>query len=177
MIRVFPVAAEGKPHYWDDFGQPRANGRTHQGNDLFAPVGTPVLASDSGNLGYYTDGIGGPSFMLTHDDGTRSYGTHLSAYELAPLGTDSRAHRVHVQAGDVVGYVGQGGNAAGTMPHLHFQYWGAGGELLDPYPYLQKAEMRSGKKVSKARDGATIAFFTFLAGLGLYIVTNGDRRR
>lgn len=144
MIKVFPVAAEGRPRYTDDFGDPRSGGRRHAGNDLFATLGTAILASDDGVVGFYTDGIGGPSFQIRFDEGTRAYGTHLLGYAFdIALGADTRNATRRVRAGDVIGYVGKGGNAAGTPPHLHFQYWLANGQLVDPYPYLRAAEVRN----------------------------------
>jgi murein DD-endopeptidase MepM/ murein hydrolase activator NlpD len=132
-LRVFPVAAVPGLHYWNDFGEPRNGGRTHQGNDLFAPDGTPVFAVDDGAVRFAVDPIGGPSFYLKAQDGTTYYGTHLSAYE-----GGARS----VRAGDVIAYVGHGGNAAGTPPHLHFEVHPGGGAAVNPYPLLASAERR-----------------------------------
>jgi murein DD-endopeptidase MepM/ murein hydrolase activator NlpD len=127
VIRVFPVAAEGAPHFSDDFGVIRAGGTPHKGNDLFAAEGTPIVAVDDGAVRFVEDPIGGHAFYLAADDRTVYYGAHLSAYE----GTDRR-----VQAGEVIGYVGQTGNAARTSPHLHFEVHPSGGVAVDPYRLL-----------------------------------------
>jgi murein DD-endopeptidase MepM/ murein hydrolase activator NlpD len=128
MIRVFPVAAEGQPTFTDDFGVVRPTGRRHQGNDIFAAEGTPIVAVDDGALRFAEDPIGGHAFYLAADDGTVYYGAHLSAYE----GTSPR----RAVAGEVLGYVGHTGNAATTAPHLHFEVHPSGGVAVDPYRLL-----------------------------------------
>lgn len=105
-----PVA--GPTAFTDSWGAPRSGGRHHQGVDMFAARGTPVVAPVAGRVEHFDDGLGGLSFRLWGDDGSYYYGTHLSAYGPA---TGS------VGAGTVVGYVGDTGNAAGTGPHLHFE--------------------------------------------------------
>jgi murein DD-endopeptidase MepM/ murein hydrolase activator NlpD len=128
MIRVFPVAAEGQPTFTDDFGAARPAGRKHQGNDIFAAEGTPVVAVDDGALRFAEDPIGGHAFYLRAGDGTVYYGAHLTAYE----GQGPRS----AAAGEVIGYVGHTGNAATTAPHLHFEVHPAGGVAVDPYRLL-----------------------------------------
>ena len=122
-IRVFPVAAEGRPHFADDF-----NAAKHPGIDIFADAGTPVVAVDDGTVRFADDPKGGQVFYLTTTDGTVYYGAHLSAWE----GTSPRA----AVAGEVLGYVGTTGNAAGTSPHLHFMVKPSGGVAVDPYRAL-----------------------------------------
>ena len=132
MIRVFPVAAEGHPHFTDDFGAVRSAARKHQGNDIFADEGTPIVAVDDGALRFAEDPIGGHAFYLAAADRTVYYGAHLSAYE----GTSPR----HVQAGEVIGYVGNTGNASSTAPHLHFEVHPSGGVAVDPYRLIMGLE-------------------------------------
>lgn len=120
---VCPVPGAG---YINDWHFPRPGGRIHLGTDLFAPHGTPVLAPVSG-LAEHIDGtLGGLQYWLHGDDGNLYIGTHMSGF-----GLDGR-----VQAGDVLGYVGQTGNARGTPPHLHFEIVVAG-EEVNPYLVLQ----------------------------------------
>ncbi len=104
-----PVA--GPTSFTDTWGAPRSGGRRHQGVDMFAAVGTPVVAPVAGVLQHFDDSLGGLSFRLWGDDGNYYYGTHLRAY-----GTSG-----HVGAGTVVGYISDTGNAKGTSPHLHFE--------------------------------------------------------
>jgi murein DD-endopeptidase MepM/ murein hydrolase activator NlpD len=160
-LRVFPVATPPGATYSDDFHAPRAdpNGtvRQHLGNDLFAPDGTPVLAPDDGAIRYTVDPIGGPSFYLKADDGTTYYGTHLSAYE-----GDAR----RVSAGEVVAYVGHGGNAANTPSHLHFEVHPPGAGAVDPFPFLNQAARQPAP--SGGGGGAGGSVLPLLAALGLF---------
>jgi murein DD-endopeptidase MepM/ murein hydrolase activator NlpD len=128
MIRVFPVAAEGHPIFTDDFGAPRLGARKHQGNDIFADEGTPIVAVDDGALRFDEDPIGAHAFYLNAGDGTVYYGAHLSAFE----GPSPR----QAVAGEIIGYVGHTGNAATTAPHLHFEVHPSGGIAVDPYRLL-----------------------------------------
>lgn len=179
MIRVFPVASSGKPHYFDDWHQPR-NGHLHQGNDLFATEGTPVLMPDDGVVSYYADPLGGPSFTAKFNDGSRAYGTHLSAYEGVPLGADTRGAPRAAQAGEVIGYVGRGGNAAGTPAHLHFQYWLPDGSIVDPYPYLRAAELRDAPSAGSASKNmlwvVPLAGAVLLGAAGVFYLTRHPLR-
>jgi murein DD-endopeptidase MepM/ murein hydrolase activator NlpD len=132
MIRVFPVAAEGAPHYTDDFSYVRPGAtKPHGGIDIFASAGTAVFAVDDGELEHVPNPLGGNAFKLTTADGTFYYGAHLAQYEGAPRS---------VLAGDVIGYVGNTGNAASTSPHLHFEVHPSGGVAVDAFPQLQGLE-------------------------------------
>ena len=143
-LRVFPIAdvPGANIHFTDDFGMPRSGGRKHQGNDLFATQGTPILAPDDGVVTFTDDGQPGPpgappplSFHMTGDsDGTFYFGTHLKSFTGGQLG-DS----IHVVAGQQIGTVGIGGNAQGTPPHLHFEVHPKGSGAIDPYPLLLRA--------------------------------------
>jgi LysM repeat protein len=112
--------------YINDWGFPRSGGRSHSGTDLFAPRGTPVHAPVSGWVDIAVGDIGGNQFRLKGDDGTFWYGSHL----------DDFGARGQVSAGDVIGYVGDSGNAKGSDPHLHFEVH-PDGDAVNPYPLLQ----------------------------------------
>ncbi len=107
---ICPVA--GPATFTDTWLAPRSGGRRHLGVDIFAPVGTPVVAPVAGEVELRADTLGGLAFHLWGDDASYLYGAHLSRYE----GVGG-----HVEAGAVVGYVGRSGNAAGSAPHLHFE--------------------------------------------------------
>ena len=116
--------------YFNDWGFPRSGGRFHSGNDLFAPLGTAVLAPVSGTIDFLEGPVGGLQFRLYGDDGTTYIGSHLSSI----VGTDG-----YITAGSQVGAVGDTGNAAGSRPHLHFEAHPGDGPAVNPYPTLQQA--------------------------------------
>ena len=129
---VFPV--DGPHSYTDTFGAPRSGGRTHKGCDIMAARGTPVVASVSGrikSLSRTDTGLSGLSFWISGDNGTGYFGCHLDS--LVPgIQVGSR-----VVAGQLLGYVGNTGNAAGGPCHLHFEIHPGGGAAVDPYPILR----------------------------------------
>lgn len=107
---VCPVA--GPISFSNTWLAPRPGGRQHQGVDIFAAEGTPVVAPVDGDVELGENDLGGLVVRLWGDDGNFYYGAHLSAW------ADASGH---VAAGTVLGYVGNTGNAAGTPPHLHFE--------------------------------------------------------
>ncbi len=111
--------------FMNDWGFPREGNRYHAGTDIFAPRGTPVHAPVSGFVDIATGSIGGHQFRLTASDGSRWYGSHLDRF--AKTGS--------VAAGDVIGYVGSTGNAAGGPTHLHFEVHPRT-NAANPYPGL-----------------------------------------
>jgi murein DD-endopeptidase MepM/ murein hydrolase activator NlpD len=114
--------------FMNDWGFPRAGGsRFHEGNDLFVSGGTPVRAPVSGVVEHKTGTIGGLQFRLTGSDGVVYIGSHMSEF----------GKKGKVAAGDVVGYVGNTGNAVGTPTHLHFGMYHKG-TVVNPYPTLVK---------------------------------------
>jgi murein DD-endopeptidase MepM/ murein hydrolase activator NlpD len=119
-----PVAG---PHaFSNDWHQPRSGGRLHQGTDILAPRGTPVVANVSGTVNRHSSSLGGQSYYLRGDDGNTYYGAHLQSY----------AAQGRVAIGTVIGYVGTSGNASGGPPHLHFEIHPGGGAAVNPYPTL-----------------------------------------
>ncbi len=116
---------DGRVWFANDFGASRGD-FSHEGIDVFADRGTPVVAPVSGVVGRHPNPSGGQAFALTGDDGIWYYGAHLDAY-----GAEGR-----VTAGTVVGYVGTSGDANGTPPHLHFETHPVGSGPVNPYPAL-----------------------------------------
>ncbi len=120
---------QGPLAFSNDWGQPRSGGRRHQGNDILSPRGTPVVASVSGSVRPHTSGLGGISYYLKGDDGNTYFGTHLDSLSGASGAVDQ---------GDVLGYVGNSGNASGGPTHLHFEVHPGGGGPVNPYPTLSQ---------------------------------------
>lgn len=120
---------QGRVTFMNDWGFPRSGGRFHEGNDLFAARGTPVVAVVGGSATQKTGRIGGHQVTLLGDDGTTYHYTHLDRF-----GTAGR-----VGAGTVIGYVGSSGNAAGSSPHVHFEMHPRGGAAVNPYPRIRPA--------------------------------------
>jgi murein DD-endopeptidase MepM/ murein hydrolase activator NlpD len=132
---VFPVY--GPVSFSNTFEAPRAGVGWHHGEDIFAPLGAPVLAVAKGTV--YSVGwndLGGNRLWLRDREGNQFYYAHLSAF--TPLAVNN----AHVNAGDVLGFVGNTGDAATTPPHLHFEIHprellGLGYDgVVAPYPYL-----------------------------------------
>ncbi|MEA2902162.1 MAG: hypothetical protein QOH36_2049 [Actinomycetota bacterium] len=117
---------DGPVSFVNDFGAPRGDGFTHEGIDLFAARGTPVVAPVAGVVERHPNRSGGEAFALTGDDSVWYYGAHLDDY-----GAEGR-----VTAGTVIGYVGDSGDAQGTAPHLHFETHPVGSDPVNPYPSL-----------------------------------------
>jgi murein DD-endopeptidase MepM/ murein hydrolase activator NlpD len=132
---VFPVY--GSASYTNTFGAPRANTGWHHGEDIFAPLGAPILAVANGIV--YSVGwndVGGLRLWLQDLAGNEFYYAHLSAF--SPLAVNG----AQVRAGDVLGFMGNTGDAEHTPYHLHFEihpaalmYMGYDG-AVPPYPYL-----------------------------------------
>jgi murein DD-endopeptidase MepM/ murein hydrolase activator NlpD len=126
---VFPVL--GIYTYSHDWLAPRV-GHLHQGIDIFAARGTPLVAVQDGTVDALSNyGLGGISLHVTNERGDYFYYAHLSGY--APGVHEGMA----VKAGEVIGYVGNTGDAATTPPHLHFEVHPGGGPAVDPFPYLE----------------------------------------
>lgn len=133
---VFPVFGDDSS-YSNDWGAPRQHTGTHEGTDVFAPTGTPVLAVTDGVLrDVGTRPIPGNRMWLETREGDAFFYGHLAAFA-----HDARDGR-RVEAGDVIGFVGSTGDAERTPPHLHFEVHPNGGEAVNPYPFLRAWEQR-----------------------------------
>ena len=132
--------------YWDGFGAPRYAGgyHLHKGVDMLAPTGTPIFAPFAGTAHTSYNTLGGKVVFVDGPHG-RVYNAHLSAYSGNSNGP--------VRAGEIIGFVGDTGDAIGT-PHLHFEFhpnvipssWEASSyghavidDAINPYPLLRYA--------------------------------------
>jgi murein DD-endopeptidase MepM/ murein hydrolase activator NlpD len=123
---VCPVPSASFMNSW---GFPRGSSRFHEGTDLMAPEGTPIVAPITGTMTFGRNNLGGRTFTIESPSGWVAYGAHL-----ADQVGDSR----WVAAGEVIGSVGDSGNAKGGDPHLHLSLE-RGGTAVNPYPSLSDA--------------------------------------
>ncbi len=126
-----PVQGVNRNELQDSWGAPRSGGiRSHQGIDIFAPKNRPILSTTPGivirkghnSLGGFVITVLGPGLE-------RHYYAHMNAF-----GTFRRGSIVKV--GDIIGYVGNSGNAMGTPTHLHYCIYSGLGQPKNPYPRL-----------------------------------------
>lgn len=143
---AMPLEDVTKRQISDTWGAPRGTGRRHEGQDIFAPKGTPVLSATNGfvyNIG--ENNLGGQTVSVIGAGGRVYYYAHLDAYAPGLEEGDRVTPRT------VLGYVGTTGNAQGTPPHLHFGiYTGSG--AINPLPLLTD---RSTPRVTNAAPRRT----------------------
>lgn len=128
-----PVA--GSVSFTDTYGTARSGGRSHEGVDMFAAEGTPLVAVADGQtflVENTDDDIGGISLWIRTADGDSYYYAHNSANVVRRSG-------LQVRRGELVGYVGRTGNAASTPAHLHFEIHPADGNATNPTPAVTVA--------------------------------------
>ncbi len=157
-VAPFPVA--GDASFVHDWGFPRwtPTPHLHQGTDIFADFGTPIVTSESGRvIAKGTAGAGGISVWVRGDSGMAYYYAHLQNW--APgLQVGQR-----VEMGTVIGFVGDSGNARGGAPHLHFQTHPGGGPGTpprDPKPFLDDALRQAEERALALVSGARVRINT-----------------
>lgn len=119
---------QGSRQFADSWGQPRPGERRHEGTDVFAQRGTPVVASVDGLVERVSGARAGLAYYLRGEDGNTYYGAHL----------DTVSASGRVERGARIGTVGSTGNAKGTTPHLHFEIKPGGGAPVNPFPTLDR---------------------------------------
>lgn len=124
-----PVKGAAKFDFSNSFGAPRDGQRSHAGNDIFAKRGTPVVAGVDGRIRTVRGGRAGYGYYLDGVDGVTYYGAHMNELRVS----DGQS----VKRGEVIGTVGNSGNAQGTPTHLHFTVKPGGGATIDPYGLLR----------------------------------------
>lgn len=146
---TFPVAGRDVTAVRSYFGDPRDAGRrAHHGVDIFAPRDTPVLAAAPGFVSSVgTSRLGGNVVWVWDMHRRQShYYAHLSRQAVR---TGER-----VRAGDVVGYVGNSGNARSTPPHLHFGIYALREGPIDPLPFVSGGRGPQPPEAGPGRSGA-----------------------
>jgi murein DD-endopeptidase MepM/ murein hydrolase activator NlpD len=156
---AFPV--EGKNHrsIASFFGDPRDGGRRrHEGVDVFAPRGTPVVSVSPGRVSRVgVNNLGGKTVSVSQD-GYSYYYAHLDT-QLVRMGQA-------VKTGDTLGTVGNTGNAITTPPHLHFGIYRRG--AVDPYPFFETASIQASHTLSDS---------TYLGGIARVNVGTANIRQ
>ena len=125
-----PVKDVLKKQIANTWHAPRGTDRVHEGQDIFAPKGTPIFSATSGYV--YKIGennLGGQTVSVIGAGGPVYYYAHLNSY--AP----GLAEGDPVNTKTLLGYVGTTGNAEGTPPHLHFGIYTSDG-AINPLPLL-----------------------------------------
>ena len=159
-------------HFTDSWGEARSAGRSHKGTDIMAPKGTPVYAIADGEVTIVRTGDrAGRWIAVVHDDGWESWYMHLNndnpgtddgdadwSLTLAPGIEEGTI----VSAGELVGWVGDSGNAEPSSPHTHFELH-RNGVATNPYPYLRAAYERA---VAELADDVLPALHELIVEMG-----------
>lgn len=133
---VLPVPVEGvaSAQLRNSWGQARYGGRRHKGIDIMAPRHTPIRSATEGVVEFKgMRGLGGQVVYVIGPGGYRHYYAHLEDYGPQAVGD-------WVNAGEVIGTVGNSGNAAVSPPHLHYGIYAPSGTAVNPYTYLRNGQ-------------------------------------
>ena len=151
--RTLPVPVQGVSMraVRDTYGAPRRGDRTHQGVDIFAQRGTPVLSTTRGIVARIGENsLGGTVVWVLGPGGDRHYYAHLNSVADIKVGQ-------RVDPGHMLGTVGTSGNARGTPPHLHYGVYRRAEGAINPFPLLthRLAEDKlPARKPGAATDGS-----------------------
>ena len=129
VVRM-PVMGVTKRQIANSWGFPRSGGRSHQGVDIFAARGTPVLSATEGIVTRVgTNELGGQVVNVLGPGRQVHYYAHLDRYGSFEAGD-------YVYPGNILGYVGNTGNAKDTPPHLHYGVYDPVRGAVNPWPLL-----------------------------------------
>jgi hypothetical protein len=148
-VTAFPVV--GNVSYIDDFGAPRHQG-PHEGNDVMSVRHQPAIAFEAGRVQkWHSSGSTGTCMLYLHARSGMTYVyIHLNN-DLGPSNDNNGGCRngvswapglksgQWVKRGQLVGFVGDSGDANGLQPHLHFEVRKPSGAAIDPYPFLKRS--------------------------------------
>ena len=146
-----PVVGITPAHLANSWGDARDGGRRrHKGIDIFAPKGTGVVAVADGIISYIGEQPkGGLCLWLATENGQSFYYAHLDRW------ASGLFEGMEVRSGDLLGYVGNTGNARTTPPHLHFGV-NDNDEMVNPYPILTRAVPVKRARVAVESAGAAL---------------------
>jgi Peptidase family M23 len=158
---VFPIVGPAQ-YFAGDFASPRRQG-PHQGDDIMSVRHAPAVAAEAGRVEFETGnshagcmlqlfGRSGTEYVYIHlnNDLTAGNDNHGSCVQGVAFAKGLRSGD-RVAAGQLVGYVGDSGDADGLQPHLHFEVHPSGRAAVDPYPTLQAAQ----RLLFSVAEGAT----------------------
>jgi peptidase M23-like protein len=144
---IFPVV--GSVTYQDDFGDSRGQGR-HQGNDIMAARKAPAVAAEGGRVSFWTTssragcmlylyGRSGTTYLYVHlNNDLTMRNDNRAGCKLGTAYAPGLKSGERVRAGQLIGYVGDSGDADGIHPHLHFELHPNGGGAVSPYSWLRR---------------------------------------
>lgn len=173
---VHPVAGQNEwsrgSFLYQRTASQRSAGKTpvHEGIDIYAAKGTPILSPINGTVVSAGHGKNGGYYAkIKGDDGVTYYFAHMA--------TDARVGKGDtVRAGYHIGYVGNSGNAKGTSPHLHFTMKNEQGQLVNPSNYLQGAVMPGDQFVDPQQHNPRKAMVASLFGSMADAIAGGERQ-
>ncbi len=174
---IFPVI--GPVTYYDDFGNPRDGGaRTHEGNDLFAKKMTPLVAAVDGTIinVNYPEESWGMAVTIRDKEGFTYHYIHMNNDN--PGTDDGKGDGVHAYAvevmegnkvvkGQLIGYLGDSGNAETTPPHLHFEIRQPDRQAFSPYQSLQNATKITASVPAPKQDDEILPYEEFSGGANI----------
>ena len=136
LAQQLPVPVQGIKRHGlkDTWGASRSQGRAHEGIDILAPRGTKVYSATDGLIAdLRNNNLGGKVIWVMGPAGSWHYYAHLDSHKRGLNVGDT------VKKGDLIGYVGNTGNARSTAPHLHYGIYlnGKGRGAVNPFPYLR----------------------------------------
>ena len=139
---LFPVPKPYAHGFSNDWNAARPGGQKHQGTDVFAARGAPLIAVTDGVIGnsFGNSNLGGYRLWLNGDNGYEFYYAHLNG-DVGVAFAPGIAPGVSVSKGQVIAYMGDSGQAKGTGIHLHFGIT-TYGQWINPYPYLKASDWR-----------------------------------
>ena len=125
-VPVFGVRAD---QLYDSWGDPRSGGRKHEGIDILAPKGTFIVSPTEAVVSRIGFGVNGGKYVFTiNPGGERFYYAHLDRY------AEGLREGDRLEPGDLIGYIGNTGNAEQGPDHLHFGIYNRGAE--NPFPRM-----------------------------------------